>query len=88
MVEKIEFSNSNIGVGSCLVYGGTSDGWSIYVSLILYYSRWKYYCYHQNAKYSLLPFQNGNFFNIAITLEREPSKKKQITDNKKDAKRI
>ena len=25
------------------------------------YSRQKYYCYHQNAKYFLLPFENGNF---------------------------
>jgi hypothetical protein len=36
---------------------------------------------------------NGNLFAIAIvgraiTLEREPSKKKQRTDTKKDAKRI
>jgi hypothetical protein len=67
---------------------------------------------YQNAKYFLLPFQDGYFSNIAlakingnlhaitsksekerqlsraITLEREPSKKKQRTDTKKYAKRI
>ena len=69
------------------------------------YSRLKYYFYHQNAKWFLLPFKNGNFSNIAIelerttiiaiaivgraiTLERKPSKKKQRTDTKKNAKRI
>ena len=38
----------------------------------------------------MFPFKNGNFSNIAIamTLEKEPSKKKQGTDTQKDAKRI
>ena len=30
-------------------------------SNITRYSRRKYYCYHQFAKYFLLPFKNGNF---------------------------
>ena len=36
----------------------------------------------------MLAKSNGNLFAIAFKSEREPSKKKQRTDTKKDSKRI
>ena len=38
------------------------------IYLLCMYSRQKYYCYHQNVKSFLLPFKNGNFFNIVIAI--------------------
>ena len=32
---------------------------------LIFYSRRKYYCYHQNTKKKLLPIKNGIFSNIA-----------------------
>ena len=52
------------------------------------YSRRKYYCYHQNAKYFLLPFENGNFSNIAIVtviLSLSPLRARKIDNFRKEA---